>query len=100
MSQRTIKKGFRKVNGSGLRKPYFTRGHIAEINAEKGKIRSEVETTVAPEESGVYDDTDLLADMANALLDFMNGLTTSTSIEKFKTRQTAIKAIVAKYKTV
>jgi len=91
----SIKKQMRQTNASGLRKPVYTQNNISEITPIKGKIRQDVEKSVAGSED--YDIYDLVADMANAMNDLLEGTTDSPAITKYKERQAEILALKEKY---
>jgi len=91
----SIKKSFKKVNNSGLRNAVFTQNNENEISVTKGKIRRDIERNVSTADE--YDIYDLVADLANAVNDLLEGETTSEAITKYKNRQTSIINIKNQY---
>ena len=58
----------------------------------KTKLRHKIQSNIA---GGKYDMYELVADMANALNDVLNGATESDAITKYKSRQADIASILS-----
>lgn len=95
----SVKKEWRQVNQSGLRKPVYTQMNEIEITRTKGKIRSDVDR-ITTNDGQPYDLHDQLADISNALdaiipiIAGLGGNISNSAITKFLSRKSEIDSIV------